>query len=82
MASFREERGIVAGGTYTMPYDGRILVGASGGTVTVQIKINGTDYNDSTTITDGNYGGFAWNIPQGTVLTFTGANADILAYNS
>lgn len=80
MASFRDQSDVTAGGTYTMPYDGYVLIGADGGTVTVSITINGTAFAFDTTIADGKVKGLENIIPQGSVLTLAGANSKIVAY--
>lgn len=80
MASFRDQADVSSGGTYTMPYDGYVLIGANGGTVTVSITINGTAFAFDTTIDNGKVKGLENIIPQGSVLTISGSAAKVVAY--
>lgn len=79
MASWIENSTISASGTYTMPHDGKVLVGADGADVTLSITLDGTAFNYPETITNGEVKGLAWEVPQGSVLTFSAASK-ITAY--
>jgi len=80
MATFLVETSVSDGGTYEMPYNGYILIGANGGTVTVSISIDGTNFAFDTTISDTKVKGLENKIPQGATLTFSGAACKIIAY--
>tara|TARA_R100001163_G_scaffold2519_3_gene3902 strand:- start:10385 stop:10630 length:246 start_codon:yes stop_codon:yes gene_type:complete len=80
MASYVKEEDVSAGGTFSMPYDGYLIIGANGGEVTVSITINGTAFAFDTTIADGKAKGLENKIPQNAVITITGAAAKVMAY--
>jgi len=80
MAAYIAQTSVSAGGTFSMPYDGYLIIGANGGEVTVSITINGTAFAFDTTIADGKAKGLENKIPQNAVITITGAAAKVMAY--
>lgn len=80
MASYVTQEAVTAGGTFTMPYDGYLLIGANGGTVTASITIDGTAFAFDTTIADTKVKGLTEKIPAGSVITLSGANSKVMAY--
>ena len=84
MAGFIKFDTVADGGTYTMPNNGYIIIGANGGTATVQINLGvGTeDYYDFTeTIEDAKAKAIQFKLPQDAKLKFTGSDVKLIAYD-
>lgn len=72
---------VTDGSTYTMPFDGYLLIGANGAEVTVSITIDGVVFDFDTTIANGKVKGLDNRFPQGAVFTITGSASKVMAYN-
>lgn len=61
---------------FEIPVNSSLEIGATSGTVTVQINLNGTYFNTDTTIANGSLKTIE-NIQQGKLIKVTGGNAII-----
>ncbi len=79
MASFVDRDTIANGGTYTMPQNGHIDIGAVSGTVTVEALVgDSVTYRTIGTVATGAV--MRAYFVSGQILKFTGSNAEITAF--
>lgn len=85
MAGFTEYATVADGGTYTMPSNGYLIIGANGATATVKMNLNETgsadNYDFTETVADATAKAIQFKLPQGVVLTFTGTEVKLIAYD-
>lgn len=85
MAGFIDYATVADGATYAMPHNGYLIIGANGATVTVKINLNETgsadNYDFTETVADSTAKAIQFKLPQGVVLTFTGAEVKLIAYD-
>lgn len=85
MVGFVNYATVADGATYTMPYNGYLIIGANGATATVKINLNETgsadNYDFTETIADATAKAIQFRLPQGAVLTFTGTEVKLIAYD-
>ena len=79
MAKFEYRLTILDGGTYKMPYDGILDIGAVSGTLIVSILVgDGTVYKQIGSILSGNV--MRSDFQENQIIKFTGSNAEITAW--